>query len=95
MITIKNEALSPEKEAFIILDKLAEDLKKIYDQEDYEVYEEQRINEAGEDLIELGASHPMIKELVAFVSNAVYDRVYTSDDLKNKITEVVRKYSNK
>lgn len=93
MITIKNEELSPEKQAFIILDKLAQDLKKIYDEEDFEIYEEERIDKAGEDLTKLKASQPMIKEMLAYVSEAVYDRVYDQDMLKNKIKEIVRKYS--
>lgn len=93
MITIKNEELSPEKQAFIILDKLAQDLKKIYDEEDFEIYEEERIDKAGEDLTKLRASQPMIKEMVAYVADAVYDRIYDQDMLKNKIKEIVKKYS--
>lgn len=93
MITIKNEELSPEKQAYIILDKLAQDLKKIYDEEDYEIYEEERLDKASEDLTKLKASQPMIKEMISYVSKAVYSRMYNQDALRDKINEIVSKYT--
>lgn len=89
-----NEELSSDKEAFLILDKLSDDLKKIYDQDNFKIYEEERLNKAISDLIELEIEFPLIKELIHFVSQSTYERRYDSQELLDKIGQVKIKYNN-
>lgn len=89
-----NEELSTDKEAFLILDKLSEDLKKIYDQDNYKIYEDERINKAVNDLITLEIKFPMIKELIHYVAQSTYERRYDSQELLKKIDEIKFKYKN-
>ena len=91
-----NESLSVDKEAFIILDKLANDLKKIYDEDGkgYKIHEQQRLNDVTNDLIELQIDYVIIKDLVHYVAQNVYERKYSQEDLLKKLEEVKFKYSN-
>lgn len=94
MLKVIKEELSSDKEAFLILDKLSADLKKIYDQDNYKIYEDERINKAVNDLIDLEIKFPIIKELVHYVAQSTYERKYNSEELLDKIEKVKFKYRN-
>lgn len=94
MLKVIKEELSSDKEAFLILDKLSADLKKIYDQDNYKIYEDERINKAVNDLIDLEIKFPVIKELVHYVAQSTYERKYNSEELLDKIEKVKFKYRN-
>lgn len=89
-----NEELSSDKEAFLILDKLSSDLKKIYDQENYKIYEDERINKAINDLIALEIKFPIIKELIHYVAQSTYERKYDAQELLKMIDKAKYKYRN-
>lgn len=89
-----NEDLSPDKEAFLLLDKLAGDLKKIYDQDNFKIYEEEKVNKAVSDLMELEIKYPVIKELVHYVAQSTYERRYDARELMDKMSKMKLKYSN-
>lgn len=89
-----NEGLSSDKEAFLILDKLSSDLKKIYDQENYKIYEDERINKAINDLITLEIKFPIIKELIHYVAQSTYERKYDAQELLKMIDKAKYKYRN-